>query len=235
MNPEQEAALRADGDRYFAVNHEGIGTIADPAFEQMEIIHRLSPVRSVLEIGASNGFRLEKARRAFSAECMGLEPSNDAVTEGRELFQEISLTVGMAPQDLTQFAGREFDVIVLGHFMYLLPRTELFTLAAQVDALLKDNGHLIISDFFYPAPTRTSYTHNSALDVFKMDPSAPWLWSPTYSLVHRSVYPVSAYLTPSADPTDWQTVDVVRKLPVSTAYPSMPPQHDPVQGSAPSS
>lgn len=235
MNPEQEAALRADGDRYFAVNHEGIGTIADPVFEQMEILHQLSPVKTVLEIGASNGFRLEKARRAFSADCVGLEASSDAVDEGHELFPEILLAEGMAPQDLVQFAGRSFDVIVLGHFMYLLPRSELFALAAQVDSLLTDNGHLIISDFFYPAPARTSYAHNPALDVFKMDPSAPWLWSPTYSLVNRNVYPISAYLTTSAHPADWQTVDVIRKLPVATAYPPMQPKHDPLEGSAPSS
>lgn len=235
MNPEQEAALRADGDRYFEVNHEGIGTIADPAFEQMEMLHQLSPVTSVLEVGASNGFRLEKARRSFSAKCVGLEASADAVAEGHDLFPEISLTEGMAPQDLDEFAGQTFDVIVLGHFMYLLPRTELFALAAQVDSLLEDNGHLIISDFFYPAPARTNYTHNPALDVFKMDPSAPWLWSPTYSLVHRNVYPVSAYLTASAHPAEWQTVDVLRKLPVDTAYPPAQPKHDHLEGSAPSS
>ena len=235
MNPEQEAALRADGDRYFAVNHEGIGTIADPIFEQMQILHQLSPVKTVLEVGASNGFRLEKARSAFAAECAGLEASRDAVAEGHELFPYISLTEGMAPQDLVQFAGRKFDVIILGHFMYLLPRSELFALAAQVDALLMDNGHLIISDFFYPAPVSATYSHNPALDVFKMDPSAPWLWSPTYSLVHRNVYPISAYLTASAHPADWQTVDVLRKIPVATAYPPAQPQHDHLEGSALSS
>ncbi len=61
MKPEESAALAADGDRYHRVNYDGIGTIADPAFAQMEIIHAVSPIRSVLEIGCTTGFRLDKA------------------------------------------------------------------------------------------------------------------------------------------------------------------------------
>ena len=49
MTPEEQAALEADGDRYHRVNYEGIGTIADPAFVQMEIINAFSPIESFLD------------------------------------------------------------------------------------------------------------------------------------------------------------------------------------------
>jgi hypothetical protein len=39
VTPEEREALTADGDRYYLVNYKGIGTIADPAFSQMEVIH----------------------------------------------------------------------------------------------------------------------------------------------------------------------------------------------------
>ena len=55
MTPEEREALTADGDRYYLVNYKGIGTIADPAFSQMEVIHSVSPIGSVLEIGCTPG------------------------------------------------------------------------------------------------------------------------------------------------------------------------------------
>jgi cyclopropane fatty-acyl-phospholipid synthase-like methyltransferase len=149
MTPEEAAALAADGDRYHRVNYEGIGTIADPAFSQMEAIHLVSPIGSVLEIGCTTGFRLDKAQRAFGAQCAGLEASDSAVTEGAEKYPKIDIRQGVAPQDLNQWSGSKFDVVVVGHLMYLLPRSVLFEFAAQVDSLLADNGHLIVVDFIY--------------------------------------------------------------------------------------
>lgn len=61
MDARSEEALRRNGDAYFTRNHSGIGTIADPAFNQLQIIHRIRPVKSMFEVGCTTGFRLEKA------------------------------------------------------------------------------------------------------------------------------------------------------------------------------
>lgn len=222
MREEQLAALRVDGDGYHARNHAGIGTIADPAFDRLTLIDEVTPVRSVLELGCTTGFRLEKARTAFGARVVGLEASAAAVAEGRDLYPEVELHAGVAPGDLASFAGEQFDVVIVGHFMYLLPREDLFALAAAVDGLLVAGGHLIVMDFIHPTPLSADYTHHRDLRVFKHDPSAPWLWSPTYALVSRQVYDVSESPTACADPRAWQTVDVVRKLTVEQAYPALP-------------
>jgi len=221
VKPEEIAALAADGDRYHRMNYEGIGTIADPAFAQMEIIHAVSPVSSVLEIGCTTGFRLEKARQAFGARCAGLDASEKAIAEGQKKYPETDIRVGLAPRDLDFWAGSTFDTVVVGHLLYLLPRAVLFEFAAKVDSLLAEDGHLIVLDFIHHRDTVASYSHQDSLNVYKGDPSAPWSWHPQYFLVHRNVYPLSENLSSQREPNQWQSVDVLRKFPLSQAFESV--------------
>lgn len=239
MDARAEEALRRDGDRYHRANHDGVGTIADPAFDQILLCHGVSPVRSVLEVGCSTGFRLAKVAAELGAQVAGLEASADAVAEGHSLHPELDIRCGLAPRDLSWWADRQFDIVVVGHLLYLQPREALFALAAAVDTLLADGGHLIVEDFLSPSPISVPYRHDNTLRVFKTDPSAPWTWSPTYQLVSRTVYGIaidsdprfslSSGLASQADPMAWQTLDVVRKLDVGAAYPerpSLPSVHD---------
>ena len=222
MRDSHEQALREDGDGYHSRNHAGIGTIADPAFSALELLNQGQPVTSVLEIGCTTGFRLEKARVAFGARCAGLEISPAAVHEGRTRYPEVQIELGTAPGDLNRWSEEQFDVVIVGHFEYLLPRSELFGLAAAVDRLVVDGGHIIVMDFLHPSPMSADYRHHADLRVFKHDPSAPWLWSPTYTLVQRQVYDVSENPAVCTDPRTWQTVDVLRKLTIEQAYPPVP-------------
>lgn len=222
MREEHEHALREDGDGFHRRNYAGIGTIADPAFEALELIHDVQPVTSVLEIGCTTGYRLEKARREFGATAVGLEVSPRAVAEGRALYPHIRLEEGVAPRDLTMFMPQRYDVVIVGYFMYLLPRDDLFALAAAVDGLVIDDGHVIVTDFIHPRPVSAPYSHRDELQVYKHEPSAPWTWSPTYVLVGRRVYDVSENPAACGDPRAWQTVDVLRKLPADVAYPASP-------------
>lgn len=239
MDEKVSNALKSDGDRYHLVNHDGVGTIADPLFDKLRIIHQVSPITSILEVGCSTGFRLEKSRVEFGAKCFGVEASAEAVNEGRESFPQLTLVNGVAPDVLTQWADETFDVVTLGHLLYLLPRESLFALAAQVDRLLRPGGHLLVEDFFSTSPSSSDYRHTSVLKVFKSDPTAPWTWSPTYTLVSRSVYELSTQadprfslsngLTTQGDSRAWQTLDVVRKNEVLEAYPEkvgLPSIHD---------
>lgn len=100
MRDEIRNALASDGDRYHANNHDGIGTIADPVFEALEEIHRVTPIAAVMEVGCTTGFRLEKCRREFHADCAGLDVSPAAITEGRSLYPELQLELGAAPSGL---------------------------------------------------------------------------------------------------------------------------------------
>lgn len=230
MREQLEHALRRDGDGYHARSHAGIGTITDPVFAQLELIHRVRPITSVLEIGCTTGFRLARARTAFGATCAGLEVAPAAVAEGRERYPDVDLREGVAPRDLEHWAATTFDVVVVGHFLYLLPREEVFALAAAVDRLVVDGGHLVVMDFLSPTPTSAPYAHHADLRVFKHDPSLPWQWSPTYFLVSRQVYEIAENPVAAQDPRAWQTVDVLRKLSSDEAYPqaaTLPSVHEP--------
>ena len=109
--------------------------------------------------------------------------------------------------------------MVLGHFQYLLPRTDVFELAYRVDLLLRDGGHIVATDFFFNAPMSADYAHSPDLEVFKEDPTSPWTWSPTYTLVSRSTYSLATDPQTQSDENNWQTLDVVRKHAISHAYP----------------
>ena len=226
-------ALEADGDSYFARNRMGIGTIADPVTDAVMQVHSTGSITRVLEIGCATGFRLEKLRIRLGADCHGLEASKDAVNEGRVTFPLLNLEQGLAPEDLVRWKGSTFDCIILGFFTYLLPRPALFTLASAVDALVADNGHLIIFDFFSATPMSSDYAHHPELTTYKSDPSAPWIWSPTYCLISRTVYPLLDDPHLNTDPGNWKTVDVIRKMPISAAYPSSIPMRSIHDGAPP--
>ncbi len=219
MDPRQEAALQSDGDGYHQRNHAGIGTIADPVFDALTLIHSVKPITSVLEIGCTTGFRLNKVHKSFGALAIGIEASPAAIAEGRDLYPDIELVQGVAPRDLPSPDTRTFDVVVLGHFQYLLPRSDLFELAYRVDRLLGDGGHIVATDFFYNTAMSAEYAHTPDLEVFKEDPTSPWTWSPTYTLVSRSTYSLASDLSTQRDEGNWQTLDVVRKHSIAHAYP----------------
>ncbi|MDO9484602.1 MAG: class I SAM-dependent methyltransferase [Actinomycetota bacterium] len=212
-------ALASDSESYFERNGSQLERPDDPVLKALRTIQRVQPSSTVLEIGCANGWRLEAARREFGSRGYGIDASAEAVSDGSRQFPELWLSQGLAPADLDRLPDDvSFDCIVLGYFMYLLPRADLFPLAAVVDQLLVEGGHLIVFDFIYPTRVRSEYRHDPALTTFKMDPSSPWSWSPNYSLVERTIYHTDVPEDVLRDPGNWGTVDVLRKLPDSIAY-----------------
>ncbi len=212
-------ALVHDSDGYFARNGNELERPDDPVLKALRTIQRVQPSTTILELGCANGWRLEAAHREFGSHGYGMDASAEAVNDGRRQFPELWLSQGLAPTDLDRLPGDvSFDCIVLGYFMYLLPRADLFPLAAAVDQLLVEGGHLIVFDFLFPTSVRSDYRHDPALTTFKMDPSTPWSWSPNYSLVERTIYHTDVSADVLRDPGNWGTVDVLRKMPDSIAY-----------------
>ena len=112
--------------------------------------------------------------------------------------------------------------------MYLFPRELLFELAAQVDRVLRPGGHIVAMDFLFTFEGRLDYHHQPELDLYKGNPTLPWLWHPTYTLVGRRVYDLNEEPRDAGDPRSWQTVDIVRKLTIDEAYPKgsgLPSRH----------
>ena len=81
---------------------------------------------SVLEVGCSNGWRLEAFRKTYAIRCWGIDPSADAIKEGKTLFPQISLVRGTA--DSLPFGADMFDLVIFGFCLYLCDREDLFKL-----------------------------------------------------------------------------------------------------------
>src|SRR5579863_1599254 len=133
-----------EGDAWFERNRSKL-VVGPHEMERAIEVMQIRPQR-ILEIGCSNGYRLEKLRARFNAECVGIDPSQHAIINGRGSFPCLSLNVGTA--DSLEFNEGAFDLIIFGFCLYLCDPSDYFRIAAEADRVLSDPGWLIINDFF---------------------------------------------------------------------------------------
>jgi SAM-dependent methyltransferase len=191
METQKKIFLGGEADRWFQRNASALGNPDDAAFRALS---RLKP-ESVLEVGCANGWRLALAKEQWGAKCAGVDPSQAAIADGSVRFPGIPLHVGTA--DDLPFILDTFDCVVLGFFLYLCDRADLFRIAAETDRVLNPGGYLIVYDFCPPAPYRNPYSHRAGVFSHKMDHSRMWSWHPAYALWSHEV---TAH--PGADPVD---------------------------------
>jgi len=147
--------------------------------------------KKVLEIGCSNGFRLNQIREEFHCECFGIDPSSKAIKCGNKKFPNIVLNIGTA--DELHFENYSFDTIIFGFCLYLCDRRDLFRIAYETDRCLKDKGTVIITDFYPPFPYKNRYSHHKEVFSYKMNYSRMFTWNPSYTEVANVVYSHSGY------------------------------------------
>ncbi len=205
---QRGAFLAGEGDAWFRRNHVTAEALEQRAAEDplLRCLER-APVRPgrVLEIGCSDGWRLELIRRRYGAECTGLEPSSEAVAKGRELYPALELHRGTAEQ--LPAPERFFDLVIFGYCLYLCDRQDLFKVAAEADRVLCDGGILAIYDFHSPVPYRNPFAHREGVYSYKMDYARMFTWNPVYRILHQEI---GAH--PDSDPTDPDNVIAVSIL-----------------------
>src|ERR1700722_3853045 len=133
---QKDVFLGGEGDAWYGRNlrhlREPGPDIVLTTLEDM----RIAP-KSVLEIGCANGYRLAQICERYGAAGCGIEPSSNAVADGRSRFPSLRLEVGTA--DVLPFADSQFDVVVFGFCLYLVdPRLHL-RCVAEADRVLGDD------------------------------------------------------------------------------------------------
>ena len=147
----------AEGDNWFLRNREAL--LEEQRIEQDPIVRilRLTGVTptSVLEIGSSNGFRLEYLRTIFNCRVKGIEPSRAAIADGQSRYPEVTFVEGVAshlPLDDQSF----HDLVIVNFVLHWVDRSTLLQSIAEMDRVLADGGYLVIGDFHPSNPQRVA-------------------------------------------------------------------------------
>ncbi len=135
-----------EGDRWFQRNRSLIAAFdseRDLPLKLLEL-YGLRP-KSVLEVGAANGFRLAAISRMLDARVVALEPSSEARADGITRFPEVEFVAGHA----AAIPLREsFDLVIVDFVFHWVDRRVLAKSAAEIDRVVADGGCLIVGDFF---------------------------------------------------------------------------------------
>lgn len=174
--------------------------------------HRLHP-KKVLDVGSSNGWRLEAMRRMNPhAQYTGIEPSARAVTAGKKQFPKIRLKRGVAA-DLP-VADASADLVLAVFTFHWVARDTLLQSVAEIDRALRDGGHLIIVDFLPGAPRKNSYHHRRGVFTYKADYGALFEASGNYSSVER----LYTYVAGGRKGDDFRAAATLYKKQVGSGY-----------------
>jgi ubiquinone/menaquinone biosynthesis C-methylase UbiE len=190
MKTQKEIFKSTEGDEWFNRNKTSYGRTSENLIVDLLKRIELTP-KSVLEIGCSNGFRLNQLKEEFGCRCFGIDPSSKAIKDGTTRYPGITLGVGTA--DDLHYDNDSFDTVVFGFCLCLCDRKDLFRIAYEVDRVLQNEGTLVIADFFPPFPFKNRYSHYEGIYTYKMDYGRMFTWNPAYTVVANVVYSHSGY------------------------------------------
>lgn len=154
-----------EGDRYFERNREALAAYtldADPVTQCI----RLAGLRpaAILEIGAAAGDRLAALAVELGGVGYAVDPSGAAVEDGRHRHPEIVFSVA-SMDDLPEWGP--FDLVVVSFVFHWVDRGLLLRSVSEVDRMVIDGGHLVISDFIPAGHAKTPYHHRPGIWTFK--------------------------------------------------------------------
>ena len=180
---QNDAFRRGEGDAYFERNQ--LSGNPTPTWVEETLADYAPFGGSVLEVGCSDGRRLEALRslRPDLVTLSGVDPSVAAIDSGQESWPHLDIHVSTA-DDLTCVTGG-YDIVFFGFCLYLCDRDDLFTIAAAAHTKVKIGGIIAILDFDPPSPAKRQYAHLNGLWSYKMDYSQLWACNPEYTEVNR--------------------------------------------------
>ncbi len=168
-----------EGDAWLKRNVMRLPTKNDlilSAFDQL--VGGLGKDSSVLEIGCSNGWRLEEIRARYGCtRLLGVDPSEYAVKEVKK--RNIRAVRGTA-LDVGALQER-YDVVIFGFCLYLCDRDHLFHIISAADHALEDGGLMVVYDFTAVLPHKTEYKHKQGIWSYKQNYEEMFLCSPAYT------------------------------------------------------
>ncbi len=175
--------IRSEADRYFERNKSAL-TSADWSLDlplRLIDLYKLQP-RSVVEVGAANGFRVATIAERFGARVVAVEPSAQAIADGKRRFPDVQFIQSLANEIPLQ---ERFDLAIVNFVLHWVARDTLLKSVAEIDRLVVDGGFLIVGDFAATNQLRVKYHHlpNQEVYTYKQNYAAVFLASGIYHMV----------------------------------------------------
>jgi len=137
----------------------------------------------VLEVGCSNGWRLERLREQKGWDIYGIDPSEMAISKA--VSESISAQVGTA--ESLPFPGNHFDLVIFGFCLYLCDRDDLFLIASEAHRVLKSTAWIGMIDFWAEAHYSVPYSHHHKVLTHKFDNTKIFSWHPSYIVMDNVI------------------------------------------------
>lgn len=124
---------------------------------------------NILEIGCSNGWRLDKLYNMFpNNNYYGIDPSNDAIDYGNQNYNNINFKVSTC-DELLFFENKKFDLIMIPFVFMYIDRELLLKSIAEIDRILSNDGILIITDFYSNRQRKNNYKYIENSYIYKQN------------------------------------------------------------------
>jgi len=191
-----------------------------------QIIPQLNP-KKILEIGCGNGYRLNWLAEDFNVTCVGLEPSTNAIQDGKERYQQTDKLTLLSTKVTSKFWLEEFnhlfknnslDVVIFGHCFYLMSPEIYFLITYQIDQVLREHGIIVIFDFdSYPQRRQYQPYKKEQMWSYKMDFSQLFTRNPMYKLIKKDFVNYEEGLS-IGDVHNDCSLSVIRKISKQNAF-----------------
>jgi ubiquinone/menaquinone biosynthesis C-methylase UbiE len=219
---QEDIFLNEEGDKWFERNLESSEVDLKKRISHDKVIVcfeflNLIP-QNVLEVGCSDGWRLEGLRRKYKCKCSGVDPSSRAINHGKNTYPDIELDISTA--NTLPYQSELFDSVIIGFCLYLCDREKLFKIAYEVDRVLKNNGNLFILDFDSSFAYKNDYCHREGIFSYKMKYVNMFIWNPAYTQIYHESFSSEGGALGN-NPDERISVDVLRKN-MDYAYPLSP-------------
>jgi trans-aconitate methyltransferase len=155
------AWLDGEGDRWFQRNKGALQKKRDMVMFVLDL-YGVKPIRAV-EIGCANGYRLAEIHKRWKTDVTGIEPSEEAISDGRSRWPFIRFINSMSSS--FQMEGT-VDLVIANFVFHWISRGSLIKSIERIDSLLKDGGFLIIGDFGTENFIKRRYHHLPEDDLF---------------------------------------------------------------------
>ena len=191
QNNQKKSFLNFEADAWFDRNKHSIIDYNSELDNVILLIkkYKLNP-NNVLEIGSSSGYRLNAIKDIYkNCTVFGLEPSKKAIKYGKSNNPRVNFIHGTA-DSLGSIEDNSMDIVIVGFVFYVIDRNILLKVVSEIDRVLKNNGTLVIVDFFSESSLKNAYEHieNFSAFSYKQNYDKIFTASKLYYLLDKSTF-----------------------------------------------